>query len=150
MDQGPRNHVTFVGVGFNTTEEKDEFINPRNFGKDVAEWLALELADRGLWVDDDIGQEDFGWYITFAGTSGTVYDFFIGLYEHENKKWLGWAERSLGLLKALFGRRKKGIIRKDMMLLNEVFHTSDRISDVKWHVYGDFMKGQEEAGNDEP
>ncbi len=150
MDQGPRNHVTFVGVGFNTTEDGEEFINPGTFGKDVGEWLACELRGRGFTVDEEVGQEDFGWYITFTGTSGTEYDFCIGLYEHENEKWLGWAERSCGLLKTVFGRREKGIIKEDLLALDEILYASDRISDVKWHFKGDFMRGNEEVGSEQP
>jgi len=32
-------HVTFRSAAFNTTAPKDYFINPDNFGEDLAYWL---------------------------------------------------------------------------------------------------------------
>jgi hypothetical protein len=49
-----RRIVTFRCPAFNATEEKEKFINPNNYGDDVAEWFAAELekmALLGLWGD---------------------------------------------------------------------------------------------------
>ena len=71
-----RTCVTFQSAAFNTTEEAEEFINPGNSGKDVAVWLMQDLKGRGVSVDPEIGQEDFGWYFGFVRDK-TKYNFPI-------------------------------------------------------------------------
>lgn len=43
-----RTLVTFKSTAFNTTEEKETFINPGCFGDDVGKWLIRELRSRGV------------------------------------------------------------------------------------------------------
>ena len=55
--------------GFSVTTDRFEastpgenFINPRCFGEDFANWLRLRLTEKGLDVSEPI-QEDWGWVI---------------------------------------------------------------------------------------
>ena len=58
--------AVFESRAFNHTEPKEYFINPCCFGDDLARWLMEELAQQGIGVDDEPGQEDFGWYFEFS------------------------------------------------------------------------------------
>lgn len=149
MGQDARNHVTFEATGFNTTEEMEEFINPCNYGKDVAEWLISELKGKVPYIDPEIRQEDHGWYFTFTGKSGKAYDFIVGQYGDEG--WLGHFERSLGFVKSILGFRKKSkILKDDLIVFDKIFKESKCISNIKWHYRKDFMKGNEDAYSDTP
>jgi hypothetical protein len=47
---------------FNVSEVRPNFINPGCFGEDFISWLREKLATHGVDVDQ-IGQEDWGWYL---------------------------------------------------------------------------------------
>ena len=47
---------------FEATTPGPNFINPRCFGEDFAQWIYSQLKERGLPVSDPI-QEDFGWVL---------------------------------------------------------------------------------------
>jgi len=47
---------------FEATRPGPNFINPRCFGEDFAQWIYSQLKKRGLPVSDPI-QEDFGWVV---------------------------------------------------------------------------------------
>ena len=98
-----RTVVTFKSAAFNVTEPKEYFINSSCFGDDVAKWLISELRKRGVKTDEDPGQEDFGWYLNFE-VAGTGHTFVIGHRpgnETEAGVWIGWLERSRGLVGSL-------------------------------------------------
>lgn len=59
-----RTVVAFRSDAFNTTDPKDYFINDCCFGDDVGKWLIGELRSRGIDVDSEPDQEDWGWCVT--------------------------------------------------------------------------------------
>ena len=65
------------------------------------------VADAWDEVDQDVGQEDHGWYLAFR-TRGATYNFVVG-YRHDGARWIGWLERSTGLPGLLFGARTRDI-----------------------------------------
>jgi len=101
-------YVTFSCSGFNTSEPRDYFINPNNFGDELAKRLMQELRVRNTAVDSELGQEDHGWYLTFH-SGGKSYDFVLGHRGEERAEWLGWLERGAGFLPSLFGARKRSV-----------------------------------------
>ncbi len=144
-----RTIVTFKSTAFNMTEPRDYFINPCCFGDDVAKWLIGELRNRGVQTDDNPGQEDFGWYLNFqvVGTSNT---FVIGHRpgdEHDEGTWIGWPERSRGLIGSLLGARKRGIHSSAAETVHTILSSSPQIRDVRWHFQRDFDKGQESGAS---
>ena len=77
------------------TQPNDYFINPCCFGDDVAKWLIRELRRQGMEIDEEPGQEDFGWYLNFE-TAGVAHTFVIGHRQTgatEEGTWIGWLER---------------------------------------------------------
>jgi hypothetical protein len=147
-----RTVVTFRSTVFNTTEEKDSFINPGCFGDDVAKWLMEKLRGRDVHTADEPDSEDFGWYFTFR-YSDIEYDFVISYRPGEGEiegDWIGWLERRRGLLASVFGLRKKGIQPEAAQALHEVLSASADIRDVRWHFQKDFDADREEDGAPTP
>ena len=136
-----RTVVTFRASGFNTSTEHDDFINPGNFGEDVARWLRDELRARGFPVDEEIGQEDFGWYFSFA-CAGQKFDIVLG-YQFDDRIWIAWVERSVGLIATMFGRRTRGVSLDPLIAIHHVLSDAARVRDVRWHRSREFKAGDE-------
>jgi len=152
MDSEIRTVVTFESTAFDMAEPKDHFINPCCFGDDVARWLIGELRKQGFEADEKPGQEDFGWYLNF-GARGIGHTFVIGHRpngESEAGTWIGWLERSRGLIGSLFGGRKRGIQTSAGEAVHRILSSSALIRDVRWHFQRDFDEGYEEHGAPSP
>jgi hypothetical protein len=147
-----RTLVTFKSAAFNTTEEKETFINPGCFGDDVGQWLIGELRSRGVETADEPDSEDFGWFFTFQ-MGDFEYDFVIAYRPGDGDlegDWIGWLERSKGLFASMLGLRKKGIQPEAVGGIHEVLSGSPRIREVRWHFPKDFHAGREELGSPVP
>jgi hypothetical protein len=147
-----RTLVTFKSTAFNTTEEKETFINPGCFGGDVGKWLIQELRARGFHTDEEPDSEDFGWYFTFR-VGDIEYDFVIAYRPGDGEPegdWIGGLERSKGLFASMLGLRKKGIQPDAAGVIHEVLSGSPQIREVRWHVRKDFDAGREELGSPTP
>lgn len=127
-----KTYVTFKSSAFNTTEPREYFINPCCFGDDVAKWLIQEMQKRGVEVDQEPGQEDFGWYISFC-ISGQRYNFILG-YGADEEEWTGWLERGAGLLSSLLGGRRKVVNTDAVEVINSILAVSPVIQNLQWHT----------------
>ena len=152
MDSKIRTVVTFSSTSFNMVQPKDYFINPSCFGDDVAKWLINELRTQGVKTDDKPGQEDFGWYLNFelSGTGHTLVITHRPAGESDSGTWIGWLERDTGFIGSLFGGRKRGIQPSAIQAIHGILSNSALIRDVRWHLQGDFDKGDEEHGVSSP
>ena len=74
---------------FEASTPGPDFINPRCFGEDFAEWLASRLTQRGVDASEPI-QEDFGWVILLKSAQRT---FTLSL---------GITDESIGLVPAVW------------------------------------------------
>lgn len=144
-----RTIVTFRSAAFNTTEEKESFINPGNFGDDLALWMMEALRARGIVVEGEPGQEDFGWFFTFEA-GGVEHDFVLGHRDDTEGDWIGWVERRAGLLASLFGGRGRGILPEAVRAIHEALAASDAIRDVRWHTREDMDARNETAARQTP
>lgn len=126
--------VTFRSDRFNTAQPREHFIDPECFGDDVAAWLIQELRTRGVDVDPEPGQEDFGWYLRYR-VHGAAYCFVLGLIPGDAAEppcWAGWFERETGFLAALLGGRNRGIPPAAMATVGDVLGSSPIIRDLEW------------------
>jgi hypothetical protein len=126
--------VTFRSDRFNTSQPREHFINPECFGDDLAAWLIQELRERGVDVDAQPGQEDFGWYVRYRVGSAS-YCFVLGLVpgdDTEEACWAGWSERDTGFLAALLGGRHRGIVPAAVQPVKDVLASSAVVRDVQW------------------
>ena len=149
-----RRIVTFKCSAFNTTKEKEKFINPNNYGDDVAEWFAVELEKLGAKVDreDDFpGQEDFGWYIDFT-LGEKPFTLVVGSRPDEGDKfeWVLWIERQCGFLGSIFGGRDKNIAPESIQAIHKILSGRNDVSEIRWHLKADFDKGIENTTTERP
>jgi hypothetical protein len=106
----------------------------------------------GYKVDEEPGQEDFGWYLDFT-VADRKYCFVCGYRpgdQTENGCWLGWVERDAGFFASLFGARDKGIAEEGPQAIHQVLSASSDIRTIKWHHKTDFDKNDESKGADSP
>ncbi len=147
-----RTIVTFKSTAFNTTEQKESFVNPDCFGEDVGAWLIGELRGRGLATDSAPDSEDFGWYFGFT-VEGCAYRFVIGYRpeeEGEGGDWIAWVERAKAGLLGLFGPGKQAVAPQAVSAIHTILSTSPQVREVRWHRREDFDRGREELGTPTP
>lgn len=139
-----RTCVTFRCTGFNTTEEHDYFINPGNFGDDLALWLMDQLEKRGFSVDRNDegkpGQEDFGWYLGF-GAAGVPHTVLLASYDTEKQSWWAQIERDAGFIASFLGGRNRGIRPEAPQALHDVLSSSPQVSEIRWQHKKTFEPG---------
>ena len=151
MSPSPRTVVTFQSATFNTTEERDYFINPGTYGDDLARWVIAELSRRSYGVDIEPGQEDFGWYVNFRAGS-RPYTFVIGYRPADGSdpgSWIGWIERDAGFIASMFGGRRK-VDLSTVEAIHGLLAESPEISNIRWHDKSQFDRGIEENGTPKP
>ena len=148
-----RTSVIFESAEFNTSEPRAHFLNPRSFGDDVARWVADELVRRGIAVEGEPEQEDFGWYLRFDA-GGAEHCFVVGFRPDGSGgragQWIGTVERSRGLLGSLFGRRRAGVSPAALMAIHDIISTSPAVRNVSWHFDDDLSSGREDRGRRTP
>jgi len=112
---------------------------------DSRQWVIGELRKQGVKTDEQPGQEDFGWYLNFE-VAGSGHYFVIGhrpTDESEAGTWIGWLERSRGLIGSVLGGRKRGIQPLAAEAIHKILSSSPLVRDVRWHFERDFDNGNE-------
>ncbi len=69
---------------------------------------------------------------------------------NEDGIWIGWLERSRGLIASVLGGRKRGIEAVAAQAIHEILTSSPQIGKIRWHLAHDFNAGREELGTPEP
>jgi hypothetical protein len=134
----PKNCLAFKSKAFNTTIEREYFINPGCFGDDVGRWLVAQLGARGQCADEKLGQEDFGWYLTFEA-AGVKHQAVLGYRPGSNDDeggWICWIERKASLVGSMLGRRKD-IKPEAVEATYGILSSSPSISEVRLCSEGD-------------
>jgi len=92
---------------FNSTVQRDYFINPNSFGDDVGKWLRVELEKVGFGVEGP-DQEDWGWYlIVFDPGSSLSASVNIGLGGgNEQEAFQIFVSSKIGLISFITGKSK--------------------------------------------
>jgi hypothetical protein len=127
--------VTFQSERFETRNPAPHFINPGNFGEDMAAWLRGRLP-ASLEAGPPI-QEDYGWGIwTRAGDDR--YWIAIGLMDEaddeEARTWLmtvAW-DPGLNILKRLFHRPSPDDLSTVCHTVDRALHGEPAIRDIRW------------------
>lgn len=147
-----RTVVTFESHSFNTSEDKDYFINPSCFGDDFCNWLMQRLQDAGVKTDGEPGQEDFGWYFDFTLSEGKhccVVGYRPGDGTHPGL-WIAWLERRCSLVSSVFGGRHRRITSSAVAAIHRALSGAPEIHDIQWHVKRDFDRNNEDLGSPTP
>lgn len=152
MNSDIRTVVTFESPTFNTTEQKEYFINESCYGDDLAHALMDQLRSHGYQTDTEPGQEDFGWSFGFRA-GDTDYRFVIGnrpADENDAPLWTGWVERKVGLMGTIFGARNRGIHLAAINAMNSAISALAQVRNIRWHCKKDFDAGREQLGQARP
>jgi hypothetical protein len=140
-----RNTVRFTSSAFNTTEEKDYFINPTCFGDDLGAWLKSRLEEHGYAVDGP-GQEDWGWYLECAADRERAL-VCIGFIGDDRVDWQIIIDPRRSLLDRLRGR-EGAILPRLVQDLHAVLTTAPETQVVEWAAMD--KRGQERDIGGEP
>lgn len=147
-----RTFVTFASNAFNTTASLPHFINPGNFGDDLAQWMVDRLNAAGIEGSGELGQEDFGWYLSFR-CGGVEHDLVLGYREgnvDESGEWIAWVERRAGCIPSLMGARNRGIRPEAVKVVHDVLAGAQEIRNVRWHHLRDAAIVDSDSGAPDP
>ena len=140
-----RTVVTFRNASFNAKEPREAFINPQNFGDDLAQWLAEGMEKKSIVVErtgEFPGQEDFGWFFN-CRVDGDEYCIVVGHhFDAQEFEWVVWTERRCGFLKSMLGGRKKDIDRRIPAVIHDVLSSSSTTTHIRWHKRAEFDRGE--------
>ena len=120
---------------FNLSEVRPHFINPCCFGEDLAAWLRVRLAERGIDADEP-GQEDWGWYL---GASHGKRVYFVGVGGNaaeraDDPNWGEWrlmVEKRRSLWERLAGREQMTADDELLRTLRSILEAEPDIRDVR-------------------
>jgi len=131
--------ATFKSDLFKLTEPKDYFINPGCFGDDVARWLMERFKASAIDVEDEPGQEDFGWYVRYV-VDGRPYGVVIG---HEAEAgWCLVVERPCGLLGSILGQRHRTISPRAVEVVRSALVNEPGIRHIQWFYWQQCRRGR--------
>ena len=131
--------ASFKSSSFNTTEDKDSFVNPGCFGDDVCEFFIKELKNSPLQCSPEPIAEDWGW--EFAFKFGEK-QYFVGCaFNTDYECWLIFIERMKGfkeILTSIFAKQEDAVPLEVAQALHKALIESDKITNLKWHKKDDW------------
>jgi len=138
--------VTFRSSSFNSQELQKYYINPENYGDDLARWLAEKLEKKDVQIqiqkDKDFPrQEDFGWFFDCDIGVDTFCIIISHHYDNDNFEWVVGIERKCGLVKSLFGGRTKNIKFQVPQAIHDILSSAYIITHIRWYQQKDFEQG---------
>lgn len=154
----PRTHVTFDAIGFNTSVAKPTYVNPTNYGDDVAQRLAVGLREAGHDAKAPYC-EDWGWCVEFV-VGGKAHWLGVGRRPPaseflgnapqptptEAPDWLCFVERRRSL-RALFASESEKRVSADAALaVHTALSAMPEVSGLVWHCRERFDAGDESDG----
>ena len=148
-----RTVVTFRSASFNDKESKSHFINPDNYGDDVALWLAGELEKRNIRIERKgvfPGQEDFGWYFNFVFGNSSFCLVVGSHHQGDGFEWIIWVERRCSFLENLVGGRQRHIPQEVPQMVHSILTESSTATNIIWHNYQEFKRGVETTASANP
>ncbi|HEY2933751.1 MAG TPA: hypothetical protein VGK99_18600 [Acidobacteriota bacterium] len=148
-----RTVVTFQSVFFNTSVEKDYFINQKSFGDDVCKWLIHKLGESGVQADSEPLQNDAGWYFNFTVPEGKYRCFLAyrpGGRDVKEGLWIGRIEKRRGVLGFLLGGRDRRVAASAVTAIHRALAEAREIGSVRWHIRKDFDQGREYLASLQP
>jgi len=133
-----KNVAVFDSGAFNHTEPRDYFLNPCCFGDDLARRLMTGFVQLGLSVDQDPGQEDFGWYFRYRVGD---QDHCLVISGNGEGEWYVVVERERGLFASLFGRRHTAVAPAAVDALRAALASEESVRNLRWLSWKEFRSG---------
>ena len=109
-------------------------VNPGRYGAELAFWLSLELAQRGVATSYP-QSEDWGWFIEYTTDTGSEFAVHCGNVDGTTDRWLV-SLRRFG--RKMFGRDKPSFTdaRPLVACIARLIGSEPDISHVRW-LYDD-------------
>lgn len=126
-----KTQVEFRSSKFPPYEGEEETINPGLWGKRLAEYLVLKLAEKGIQTEEMVA-EDWGWYVPIPN-EGFQLALCCGHQNGDDDQFLCFTEPSSPVVKKLF--RKINATPQLTQLteaLHQILSTDPEIRDVYW------------------
>ena len=125
-----RDLATFTSSKFTPVLPDECQVNPGVFGAELAYWLSLALARRGV-ITSYPEHEDWGWFIEYSTDTGSEFAVHCGNVQGSREQWL-LSLRGHG--RKLFGRDKPpyGDAAPLIAAIRLVLETEPEISDLRW------------------
>jgi hypothetical protein len=157
-----RTCATFDATGFNTSVPKPTYVNPTNYGDDIAERLAMALREAG----HDAGTpycEDWGWCVEFVvddkahwlgvGRRPPAAEFLgeaVQAPETVVPAWLCFVERRRSLRTCFAPAAEKRVTPGAASAVHAALSSVPGVSRLAWHHQGRFDAGDESQGAPTP
>jgi hypothetical protein len=90
-----RDIVEFRSSRLSPVLPDDAQVNPGRYGAELAFWLCVELAKRGV-VTSYPESEDWGWFIEYITESGSEFAIHCGNIDGTSDQWLLSLRRHAG------------------------------------------------------
>jgi hypothetical protein len=119
-----RDIVQFESKDLAPVLPEESQVNPNVYGAELAYWLCMELAKRGV-VTSYPNEEDWGWFIEFLPGNGAEFAIHCSNVDGRRDRWLLSLRRHA---RKMFGRDKPPyeealpLIRGVRSLLEETSH----------------------------
>jgi hypothetical protein len=130
-----KTQVEFKSSKFPPYEGEEEEINPGLWGKRLAEYLVLKLADSGVETEDIIA-EDWGYYVPVRN-EGFELALCCGHQDGEEDEFLCFTEPSKPIVKKLF-KKVDATAQLTMLIevLEKILSSDPDIREVVWSEPG--------------
>jgi hypothetical protein len=118
--------------------------------EDIIEIITPQAEGRGLKIDYEPCQEDWGWEV-FVTCDGKRFFIGIGPYELDGALgWLCFVESRLPSYKKLMGATDASEQQRVCVAFHSVLASAPEIRDIRWHSKESFTKGNEADWKPEP
>lgn len=123
--------VEFKSSKFEPVLPEESQVNPEVYGAELAYWVSIELARRGL-APMYPGSEDWGWYVEWFTEAGSEFALHCTNIEGAKDRWHISLRRHA---RKLFGRDKPPFTEAEALVkaLKEALDAEDSVEELKWH-----------------
>jgi hypothetical protein len=134
-----RDHVRFRSDMFAPRRAERDEVNPGRYGRELAEWLAARLGERGVAAGQP-APEDWGWLLEVV-QDGESFGVACGNVGESRSEWLLWVDparagpiaRLLRPGAAAGGERAREAL---ILAIDDALGSSPGVRDIEWFRVG--------------
>lgn len=125
-----RDIAQFRSEHFAPVLPEDCQVNPQVYGAELAYWLCIELARKGIATSYP-NAEDWGWFIEFLPETGSEFAIHCGNVAGERNRWLLSLRRHA---RKMFGRDKPPYEEAAQLVgaIKDLLEGAAHVSELEW------------------
>ena len=128
-----RTHVEFRSSKFPPYDDEEGQVNPKRYGRRLAEYIRQHLVESGLQCDD-IRAEDWGWVVPVRNDTFNLW-VGCGNYEEYQDGFLCFIEPSKPVIRTMFKKvDTTPQVTRLADTINRILTSDSEIRDVRWWV----------------